>query len=429
MPEFDYTAVAPGHGRVAQGTIIAPHQGMAVLELKTRGLAPTSLVLRPPSAANSAAPGGGAGSATNPDAGPDLRRKWKGFTISRVVGRKGLMLFTRHLATLLKAGLPLHRALQVLARAERNRSFQEVILCLAEAISSGSNLADGFRQSPRVFDELYRSMITAGEAGGVLDLVLDRLARFLERNDRIKGRIKAAMTYPVIILTVACGILSGLVVFVVPKFQLIFSGVLKGQPLPPLTQLVLDVSNFSHHHLVAAIGLLLLAGLAGRQVRRTPLGTRIADWVQIKSPIFGDFLLKAAIARFARTFGALLASGVPILEALEITRATSGNVHVSTALKVVHERVKGGGMVAPALEESGIFPHLVSSMIGVGEETGALADMLGRVADIYDEEVDNAVAALTAMIEPIMILLMALLVGVIVIALFLPMAGILQHLQ
>ena len=191
----------------------------------------------------------------------------------------------------------------------------------------------------------------------------------------------------------------------------------------------MGMGDLIHHHLALGLGLLVLTGLAGRQLWRTPLGKSLADWVQIKSPVLGNLLLKAAIARFSRTFGSLLASGVPILEALEVTRATSGNMHVSNALKVVHNRVKGGGMVAPALASSPVFPDLVTSMIGVGEETGALPDMLGRIAGLYDEEVDNAVAALTSVIEPVMIVLMALVVGVIVVALFLPMVGIVQHLQ
>ena len=423
MPEYDYTAVAPDSGRESQGTITATHPGQAVVELKARGLAPTVLVLRASSAAVSDDRRHRAHWITAP------RNRWRELTIGRVVGRKGLMLFTRQLATLLQAGLPLHRALEVLARPERNRAFQEVILRLAETINSGGNLSDGIRQYPRIFDDLYLSMIMAGEAGGVLAIVLERLAGFLERSQRMNGRIKAAMTYPVIILTVASGILTGLVVFVVPKFQLIFDGVLKGQPLPPLTRAVMGMGDLIHHHLALGLGLLVLTGLAGRQLWRTPLGKSLADWVQIKSPVLGNLLLKAAIARFSRTFGSLLASGVPILEALEVTRATSGNMHVSNALKVVHNRVKGGGMVAPALASSPVFPDLVTSMIGVGEETGALPDMLGRIAGLYDEEVDNAVAALTSVIEPVMIVLMALVVGVIVVALFLPMVGIVQHLQ
>jgi type IV pilus assembly protein PilC len=237
------------------------------------------------------------------------------------------------------------------------------------------------------------------------------------------------MTYPVIIMVVAVGILAGLMVFVVPKFEQVFQGLLKGQPLPPLTRWVLAVANFVSHHVVAVFGLMVVLWLALGVVLKTRAGKRLTDWLLIKSPVLGDLMLKAAIARFTRTFGSLLASGVPILEALVITRDTSGNVHVVEALETVHERVKGGDSVARPLEATGVFPGLVTSMIEIGEETGALPDMLGRVADAYDEEVDNAVSALTAIIEPIMIVLMAIVVGAIVIALFLPIVSIIQHLQ
>lgn len=349
--------------------------------------------------------------------------------IGRVVSRKRLTLFTRQLALLLKAGMPLLRALEVLARPERNPAFKAVIVGLADALRAGGNLSEGLQKSPAIFDELYVSMVKAGEAGGALDIVLDRLARFRERTERIQGRVKAAMTYPVVIMVVAACILTGLMVFVVPKFEAIFSGVLKGQPLPPLTRLVIGTGEFIHHHLAGILGGLALLYGVTQLIRRSRSARRLTDGLLIKAPLLGDMFLKATIARFSRTLGSLLSSGVPILEALMLTRAASGNVWVAEALGVVHDRVTTGASVTRALEATAIFPGLVSSMIEVGEETGALPEMLGRIADTYDEEVDNAVAALTSIIEPIMIVLMALVVGVIVIALFLPMVGIVQHLQ
>ena len=429
MPKYAYTAVDPGSGREHQGTLASATPWLAAAELKSRGLAPTSLVLDLPERPATATPDSRSESVESSEVRPPAAAKRRLVVIGRVISRQGLTLFTRQLAILLKAGMPLMRALEVLARPERNAAFKEVLLGLAEAIRAGDNLSDGLRRFPRVFNELYLTMVKAGEAGGVLDTVLDRLARFLERNERIRGRVKAAMTYPVIIMTVAGGIQTGLMVFVVPKFQQIFSGVLKGQPLPPLTRLVIGAGEFIHHHLVLAMGLLGLVQVAWWWFRRSRNGTRLTDWLFIKSPVTGDLVLKAAIARFTRTFGSLLASGVPILEALMITRAASGNVHVAEALGAVHDRVKAGGTVTRALEATALFPGLVTSMIEVGEETGALPGMLGRIADTYDEEVDQAVAALTSLIEPIMIVLMALVVGVIVIALFLPMVSIVQHLQ
>jgi type IV pilus assembly protein PilC len=237
------------------------------------------------------------------------------------------------------------------------------------------------------------------------------------------------MIYPVIIVSVATAIVSVLMIFVVPKFQEIFTGLLKGQPLPWLTQMLLDVSNFLKNHYLTAIGGLIAAYFAFKFFSKTKLGRKIIDWSLIHMPVVGDLFLKAAIGRFTRTFGTLLASGVPILQALMITRDTSGNVHIANAINVVHDRVKEGDNVAKPLESTHIFPGMVTSMIEVGEETGALPDMLTRIADTYDEEVDNAVAGLTSIIEPIMIVFMAVMVGTIVIALFLPLVSIIQHLS
>jgi type IV pilus assembly protein PilC len=279
-----------------------------------------------------------------------------------------------------------------------------------------------------VFDRLYVNMVRAGETGGVLGVVLERLAQFQEKSLRVRGRIKSAMTYPLIIVIVAAGIVAALMVFVVPKFQAIFAGTLKGQPLPALTQAVIGVSTFLKDHVLMAAGLIAVACLGLRIVVRSPAGTRLLHRLQLKLPVLGDLYLKSAIARFTRTFGTLLASGVPMLEALRITRDTSGNVHVSRAINIVHDRVKEGDPVAAPLRGTGIFPDMVPSMIEVGEETGALPDMLVRIADGYDEEVDNAVNALTALIEPMMIVVMAVMVGTIVVALFLPIVRIIQTL-
>jgi len=237
------------------------------------------------------------------------------------------------------------------------------------------------------------------------------------------------MTYPVIVLILAGGIVAALLVFVVPRFEQIFSGLLKGQPLPALTQGVLGASVFVQHHFAVALGLLLAAWGGFQLFRRTRFGVRTLDRLAIRLPWLGDLLLKAGIARFTRTFGTLLASGVPILPALMITRDTSGNVHVADAVTAVHDRVKAGDGVAGPLAATGIFPGMVAGMIEVGEETGALPDMLARIADAYDEEVDHAVAGLTSILEPLMIVMLALLVGTIVIALFLPIVSIIQHLQ
>jgi type IV pilus assembly protein PilC len=364
---------------------------------------------------------------TFPVAGAGQRKRRRSF--GRPINGKGLAVFTRQLATLVKAGMPILRSLEVLARQEKRAAFKVVVEDIADAIRSGGNFSDGLAANGRVFDRLYVNMVKAGEAGGVLDTVLERLAVFMEKAQKIAGKVKAAMIYPIIIVCVAMAIVSVLMVFVVPKFQDIFSGLLKGQPLPALTQGLMDVSNFMKNHYVLAIGGAIGAWLAFKIFSRTKFGRRILDWLLIHMPIMGDLFLKAAIARFTRTFGTLLASGVPILQALIITRDTSGNVHVANAINVVHDRVKEGDNVAKPLESTHIFPGMVTSMIEVGEETGALPEMLTRIADTYDEEVDNAVAGLTSIIEPIMIVFMAVMVGTIVIALFLPLVSIIQHLS
>jgi type IV pilus assembly protein PilC len=272
-------------------------------------------------------------------------------------------------------------------------------------------------------------MVKAGEAGGVLGTVLDRLARFMEKAEKIKGKVKAAMTYPVIIMCVAVLIVAALMVFVIPKFEEIFSGLLKGTPLPLLTQGVIFVSNFLKNQILATIGLIIGSVVGFRMICNTKAGSRAVDWVQINIPAFGPLFLKAAIGRFTRTFGTLLSSGVPILQAIIITRDTSGNSLIADALNQVHDRVKEGEGVGKPLEATKIFPTMVTSMVEVGEETGALPEMLTRIADTYDEEVDNAVTSITSIIEPIMIVFMAVVVGTIVIALFLPLVKIIQTLS
>ncbi len=414
MPRFAYTAIETRSGAECQGFIECRSQAEAAAGLKSSGFAPTALTL-----AAASTPGNSPRNPTRP-AFWSVRR--------RAISRTGLVALTRQLATLVKAGLPIHRALAVLARAERRPACKAVLDDLSAAIVAGSSLSDGLQCQPRIFDRLYVHMVKAGEAGGVLDAVLDRLARLLERTERIRSRVKAAMTYPVVILLVAAGILAGLGIFVVPKFEQIFQGLLRGQALPLLTRCVLGAGNFASHHIAVLAGGILVGWQACRVAFRSRVGVRVVDRILISAPVVGDLFLKAAIARFSRAFGSLLASGVPMLDALAITRDACGNVHLIEALASVQAAVRGGAAVAGSLQESGIFPHLVTSMVEVGEETGALPEMLARIADTYDEELDIAVSALTSILEPIMIVLMALVVGVVVLALFLPIVGVIQHL-
>ncbi|HTJ77607.1 MAG TPA: type II secretion system F family protein [Rariglobus sp.] len=426
MPKFTYTAIESASGKEKQGTVESATPEQASSDLKAMGLLPTSLTAEGAAKAPKKDTRKVGGPTISAAASTPKRKKKGGMTIGRIINTAGLALFTRQLATLVNAGMPIMRSLETLGRQEKNLPFKDVIETLVENIRSGGNFSDGLLQHPKVFDRLYVNMIKAGEAGGVLGTVLDRLAKFMEKSEKIKGKVKAAMTYPVIIVFVAVVIVSALMVFVVPQFENIFKGLLKGQSMPALTLAVIGVSNFVKHNILVTLGILFVVYFAFKTWRKTKKGTYVVDWFLIKSPAIGPLFLKASVGRFTRTLGTLLASGVPILQALLITRDTSGNVHVANALNLVHDRVKEGDNVAKPLESTKVFPNMVSSMIEVGEETGALPEMLNRVADTYDDEVDNAVAGLTSIIEPIMIVFMAVVVGTIVIALFLPIIGIIK---
>lgn len=431
MPKFTYSAIESASGKERKGVVESSTSEQAAAELKAMGLIPMSLAPESGSGLRPAAKKDPRRSAPPPAATGALRpkKKKRGIVLGRIISNAGLTIFTRQLATLVNAGMPIMRSLETLARQEKNLLFKDVIESLVESIRSGGNFSDGLLQHPKVFDRLYINMVKAGEAGGVLGTVLERLARFMEKAEKIKGKVKSAMTYPVIIVIVAVLIVGALMVFVIPQFEKIFSGMLKGQSMPALTLAVLAVSNFIKNNIIITIGILVVIYFSFKAWHKTRSGTRVMDWIYLHAPGLGPLFLKSSVSRFARTLGTLLASGVPILQALLITRDTAGNVHVSDAINVVHDRVKEGDNVARPLDSTKVFPTMVTSMIEVGEETGALPEMLTRVADIYDEEVDNSVAGLTSIIEPVMIVFMAVMVGTIVIALFLPIVKIIQSLQ
>lgn len=437
MPRFAYTAL-DHRGDEQSGQLDATSLESATAALKSKGLFPMeiSAAAAPAGAAKvevAAAPRKAPPPKAPPVADPakkpartlDMEIK---LPFVRPVAAKELSVFTRQLGTLLKAGMPLLRGLEVLGRAEKNRSFRKIIESLSDDIRSGGTLSESMARHPQVFDRLYVNMIKAGEAGGVLDVVLDRLAKFQEKSLQLRGKVKAAMVYPLIVMTVAVLILAGLLVFVVPKFKQIFADLLKGAPLPPLTQAVLAASEAVRSHYLVAFALLVGLWVAFKAFKKTPRGAQLIDGWVVRAPIFGELIMKSLVARFTRTLGTLLSSGVPILQAITITRDTTGNARVAAALDVVHDRVKEGDPVAKPLESTQVFPAMVASMIEVGEHTGQLPDMLNKVADIYDEEVDTAVAGLSSLIEPLLIVFLALVVGTIVIALFLPIIRIVQLL-
>lgn len=345
------------------------------------------------------------------------------------VGKENITVFSRQLSTLLKAGLPLLRSLEVIARQEKNPYFKAIVDQLADNVRTGNKFSDGLSQHPKIFDKLYVNMAKAGEAGGVLDVVLDRLSTFQEKALKTTNKVKSAMVYPIVIMGVAIAIVAILMIFVVPQFQKIFTDMLKGNArMPALTQTIIDISDFMKENYILT-GLIIVGVILFVKIFfKTKIGIRVWDTAAIKLPKIGDLVMKSTVARFTRTFGTLLASGVPILEALTITRGTINNSLISNALSRVHDRVRDGENLSTPLDQQKIFPTMVTSMVEVGEETGQLPEMLNRIADNYDEEVDNSVGAITSIIEPIMIVFLALVVGTIVIALFLPIIQIIQNL-
>jgi type IV pilus assembly protein PilC len=337
-----------------------------------------------------------------------------------------LAVFTRQMATLVDVGMPLLRGLRLLQEQEENRTLKRVITEVARTIESGGTLSEALAAHPKVFNRLYVNMVKAGETGGILELVLRRQAEFMEKAQKIKGKVKAAMFYPMSVMVVAAGILTLLLVFIIPRFQTVFDGLLNGRQMPGFTLAVLKISNvFKSHFLVA--GMVLLALFAVFQYCiHTRLGRRLFDRFKLFVPVVGKVSRKVALSRFTRTLGTLLGSGVPVLQALTIVKETAGNVIVGDMISKIHESVKEGGTLTEPLRASGIFPAMIGGMVDVGEQTGALPDMLLKIADNCDEDVDNAVTAMTSLLEPVMIIFLAVVVGSIVIAMFLPLIYILN---
>jgi type IV pilus assembly protein PilC len=425
MPNFDYVAL-DARGQESVGVIEAPSPSEAVGALRQAGYFPTSVTEQgkgpaPKAARKEKAP------KVRATAAP--RAKGKSPFTRRTVKGRTLMIFTRQLATLIDAGLPLLRGLNVLAKQERDLVLKGTINNLADSVQGGSTFSESLAQHPRIFNKLYINMVKAGELGGVLELVLIRLAEFQEKAQKIKNKVVSAMFYPVIVLVIALVILTFLLVFIVPRFQLIFKDMLGDKPLPQLTLMVIGASDAVKNNWYVIIGVIILLVIGYKLFVRTPNGRGIVDNIKLHMPLFGDLIRKSSISRFSRTLGTLVTSGVPILQALNITKETAGNAVIAEAITKVHDAVKEGESIVHPLEASDVFPPMVISMIDVGEETGQLPEMLLKIADVYDDEVDNAVSGLTSLLEPIMIVFLALIVGTIVIALFLPLISIISGLQ
>lgn len=429
MPKFNYTAF-DNKGKEITGSVDAASEQEAIGRVREKGVFPSHII-----EAGKEKPGRKRGEPPVPVAaragGPkkSLGQIEIPFLTPTTVKSKVLTAFTRQLATLIDAGLPLVRGLNVLYKQERNVVLKRTVLRLVEAVEGGSTFSEALAQHPKIFNKLYVNMVRAGEAGGVLDVTLVRLAEFQEKAQKIKNKVVAAMVYPIVVMVVALAILAFLMTFIIPKFQEIFKDLLEGKELPGLTLFVMAASKIvKDQFILVAVGLVVLVILF-RVLGKIEAGRYLIDKLKLHAPLFGQLISKVAIARFSRTLGTLVSSGVPILQALNIVKDTAANAVVSRAIARIHDSVKEGERVTQPMEACGVFPPMVIGMVDVGEETGALPDMLMKVADVYEDEVDNAVGALTSLLEPIMIVFLALVVGTIVIAMFLPLITVIQTMS
>lgn len=426
MPKFSYVAM-DSKGKEQKGVLEVGNQNEAISRVKEMGLFPTKIVEvdKPKEKADKKAGGAPAKAGAKKKGQISINIKIPG---TGGVKSKVLTTFTRQLATLVDAGLPLLRGLRVLEKQERHPTLRRTIGELALSVEGGSTFSEGLAQHPKIFNRLYVNMVKAGELGGVLEVVLNRLAEFQEKAQKIKGKVIAAMFYPVAVLVVATVILGVLTVIVIPKFKEVFAGLGEGRPLPAFTLFVLNVSDTIRNHFIVTTICVVAVFIGFMLFIKTKFGRRVWDKFKLKMPVVGPVISKVAISRFTRTLGTLVSSGVPILQALTIVRETSGNVIIANAVNAVHESVKEGETITAPLEASGVFPPMVISMVDVGEQTGALPEMMMKIADNFDDEVDNAVAAMTSLLEPIMIIFLAVIVGSIVIAMFLPLIDLMNNL-
>ena len=426
MPNFKYTALDQ-NGAEKTGFVTADNKIAAMEMVRAQGL-----LVRECEEAK-----GGAPAAKKKDAKKEKGKKAKKDSAKGKAGaavkQKELMVFTRQLATLIDAGLPLLQSLNVLSKQEPNPNLRATIVALGESVQGGSTFSEALSAYPKLFNKLFVNMVKAGEIGGVLEVVLKRLAEYQEKANRLRAKITSAMVYPSIILVIAVGILTFLMLVIVPKFKEMFEG--QNMELPALSQFVFNFSdNCMADSLIPFVPnavlflVLLAAAIVGVAIwKRTPKGGRTVDALILKTPKIGDLTKVSSVARFSRTFGTLVSSGVPILQALVITRDTAGNVVVADAVTKIHDAVREGESIVTPMSTCGVFPPMMISMVDVGEETGQLPDMLMKVAEVYDEEVDNTVTALTAMLEPLMIVFLAVVVGSIVLAMFMPMMEIIKN--
>ncbi len=331
---------------------------------------------------------------------------------------KDIVVFTRQFATMIDAGLPLVQCLDILSSQQENKTFKEVLTEVKEDVESGSTFADALKKHPKAFNELYVNLVAAGEVGGILDTILSRLAAYIEKALKLRKQVKSAMTYPATIVGIALVVIAVILIFVIPAFEKMFKDF--GGALPAPTQIVINLSNFIQDYILVIVGAIVVLIFAAKKIYATEKGRdRIDNWA-LKLPVFGILIRKVAVAKFSRTLATMISSGVPILDGLDIVRKTAGNRTVEKAIGKVRSSISEGKTIAEPLKESGVFPPMVCQMIEVGEQAGALDTMLSKIADFYDDEVDDAVNNLTAMMEPLLMLFLGTTVGGLVIAMYLP---------
>ena len=345
----------------------------------------------------------------------------------KAVPTKNLAIFTRQFSVMIDAGLPLVQCLEILGKQEEDKNFAAVIIKTRSDVEGGSGLADAMRKHPKTFDALYSNMMAAGEAGGILDTILKRLATYIEKNVKLKGQVKSAMIYPIAVVVIAAVVVGAILWKVIPTFAVLFEGL--GATLPMPTRIVIAMSNSLVQFMPFVLGGGFLLAFAFRQYYATPQGRRVVDGTMLKLPVLGLILRKIAVARFCRTLATLLSSGVPILEGLDITAKTAGNAIVEDAVMTTRTAIERGETVSAPLKETGVFPPMVTQMINVGETTGALDTMLEKIADFYEEEVDVAVAGMLTLMEPVMIAFLGVIVGGIVIAMYLPIFDLISRMS
>ncbi|MCG6946539.1 MAG: type II secretion system F family protein [Deltaproteobacteria bacterium] len=399
MPDFIWTGVNR-KGKKKKGEMEADSENFVRLTLRRQGIEPTKIKPKP----------------------KDLFANVK--FLQPKVTEKDIVVMTRQFATMIDAGLPLVQCLEILFSQQENKTFKRILKNIKEDVEEGSTFADALKQHPDVFDDLFVNLVAAGEIGGILDIILNRLAAYIEKAAKLKKKVKGAMTYPIVVMVIAVLVVAVILIFVIPVFQSMFADFGKALPVP--TQIVVAMSNFVKSYILYIIVGVVLLIFAFRRFYKTEKGRALVDKWVLKLPVFGMLLRKVAVAKFTRTLGTMISSGVPILDSLDIVAATAGNMTIEGAIRETRQSISEGRTIAEPLADSDVFPSMVVQMISVGEATGALDTMLGKIADFYDDEVDAAVDALTAMLEPFMMVFLGGTIGGLVVSMYLPifqMAG------